>query len=84
MSHAGSWRAACSTTVRVLRFHLEAPSDARGVTDPGVGSGALFGFFLHAMSKRSSVIVISVMGSKPFARLQSVTKINPALRRKFG
>jgi hypothetical protein len=43
MSHAGSWRAACRTTIHFLPFHFEALSVARGVTDPGVGSGALFG-----------------------------------------
>jgi hypothetical protein len=43
MSHAGSWRAACSTTIHFRGFHFESPSVARGVTDPGVGSGALFG-----------------------------------------
>ena len=46
MSHDGSWRAACSTTIYFLWFHFEAPSVARGVSDPGVGSGALLGRFL--------------------------------------
>jgi hypothetical protein len=43
MSHAGIWRAACSMTIHILWFHFEVPSIARGVTDPGVGSGALLG-----------------------------------------
>ena len=43
MSHAGSWRAACSITIHFRWFHFEIYSVARGVTDPGVGSGALFG-----------------------------------------
>jgi hypothetical protein len=43
MSHDGSWRASCRTTIHHLWFHFEAPSVARGVTDPSVGSGALFG-----------------------------------------
>ena len=43
MSHAGSWRAACNTTIHFLWLHFETPSKARGVTDPSVGSGALFG-----------------------------------------
>jgi hypothetical protein len=43
MSHAGSWRAACRTTIHFLWLHCEAHSVARGVTDPSVGSGALFG-----------------------------------------
>jgi hypothetical protein len=43
MSHAGSWRAACSLTINFLSLHFESHSIARGVTDPGVGSGALFG-----------------------------------------
>jgi hypothetical protein len=45
MSHAGSWRAACGITIYFLAFHLEAHSVARGVTDPGVGSGALLDAF---------------------------------------
>jgi hypothetical protein len=44
MSHAGSWRAACSTTNNFLSFHFENAFVARGVTDPSVSSGALFGF----------------------------------------
>ena len=43
MSHDGSWRAACRITIRFRQFHFESLSVARGVTDPGVGSGALFG-----------------------------------------
>jgi hypothetical protein len=43
MSHDGSWRAACSITVGILQFHFGHPEEARGVTDPGVGSGALLG-----------------------------------------
>ena len=43
MSHDGSWRASCRTTIHLRWFHFEAHSVARGVTDPSVGSGALFG-----------------------------------------
>jgi hypothetical protein len=43
MSHDGSWRAACSMTINSRSLHIENHSVARGVTDPGVGSGALFG-----------------------------------------
>ena len=43
MSHDGSWRAACLTRKSIRVLHVEAPSVARGVTGPGVGSGALFG-----------------------------------------
>jgi hypothetical protein len=43
MSHDGIWRAACNTTIHIPWFHLEALSVARGVTDVGVGSGALLG-----------------------------------------
>jgi hypothetical protein len=46
MSHDGSWRAACRTTIHLLRFQSEVPSVARGVTDPGVGSGALLGILI--------------------------------------
>ena len=45
MSHAGSWRAARLIRDWILILHLEKPSIARGVTAPGVGSGALFGLF---------------------------------------
>jgi len=48
MSHDGSWRAACLTRNWILILHLEAPSIARGVTAPGVGSGALLGDFCFA------------------------------------
>ena len=43
MSHDGIWRAACLTTIPIPELHFEAPSIARGVTDVGVGSGALLG-----------------------------------------
>jgi hypothetical protein len=45
MSHAGSWRASCGITIHFQWFHFETPSVARGVTDPGVGSGALLARF---------------------------------------
>jgi hypothetical protein len=43
MSHAGSWRAACNMTIRIPLLQVDFHEEARGVTDPGVGSGALFG-----------------------------------------
>jgi hypothetical protein len=43
MSHDGSWRASCLTRNWIPILHLEVPSVARGVTAPGVGSGALLG-----------------------------------------
>ena len=45
MSHAGRRRAACGMTIRSLGFHSEIREIARGVTAPGVGSGALLGDF---------------------------------------
>ena len=45
MSHDGSWRAACLTQNWIPILHFEAPSVARGVTAPGVGSGALLAHF---------------------------------------
>src|SRR5688500_14242205 len=45
MSHDGSWRAACHITIYFLWLHFETLSIARGVTDPGVGSGALLARF---------------------------------------
>ena len=44
MSHDGSGRASCSRTMCLRLIHFNFPSIARGVTDPDVGSGALFGF----------------------------------------
>jgi len=45
MSHDDIWRAACLITISTARFHLETHKVARGVTDVGVGSGALFGVY---------------------------------------
>jgi hypothetical protein len=41
MSHDGTWRAACLIRKLIRLIYLEVPSVARGVTGPGVGSGAL-------------------------------------------
>src|SRR5688572_123399 len=41
MSHDGSWRAACMIQSWIRTIHFELPEVARGVTDPGVGSGTL-------------------------------------------
>ena len=43
MSHDAGRRASCRTTIYILWFHFETPSEARGVTDGGVGSGDLLG-----------------------------------------
>jgi hypothetical protein len=43
MSHDGSWRAACNVTISIPQLQFESRDEARGVTDPGVGSGALLG-----------------------------------------
>ena len=43
MSHDASGRDSCSMTIWILQIHSENPTIARGVTDRGVGSGALFG-----------------------------------------
>jgi hypothetical protein len=43
MSHDDSRRAACDMTIGDPRFHSAVRKVARGVTDVGVGSGALFG-----------------------------------------
>ena len=51
MSHDGSWRAACINRNWILHLHFEAPSVARGVTGPGVGSGALFGLFPFQLNR---------------------------------
>ena len=46
MSHDGSWRAACRSRISSLWFRFGHREGARSVTDPGVGSGALFGHFM--------------------------------------
>jgi hypothetical protein len=43
MSHDGSWRAACRIRLSNPSFHFNHREEARSVTDPGVGSGGLFG-----------------------------------------
>jgi hypothetical protein len=43
MSHDGIWRAACIITLRTPPFPFGTHKVARGVTDVGVGSGALLG-----------------------------------------
>ena len=43
MSHAAVRHDSCLTTIHVRWFHSRILSDARGVTDGGVGSGDLFG-----------------------------------------
>jgi hypothetical protein len=55
MSHAGSWRAACLFRNWISILHCGALSVARGVTDPGVGSGALLGVFFG----RTSLVVFN-------------------------
>jgi hypothetical protein len=58
MSHDGSWRAACLIRNWILTLHFETPSVARGVTAPGVGSGALFGHFLvHRFDDNRTVAI---------------------------
>jgi hypothetical protein len=43
MSHDGIWRAACRIRLSIRLFHFGTHEIARGVTDVGVGSGALLG-----------------------------------------
>src|SRR5688572_17918811 len=43
MSHADIWPAACLITIRTTQLQFGTHEVARGVTDVGVGSGALFG-----------------------------------------
>ena len=45
MSHASGWRAVCRSRFRIRFPNLEPHSVAHGVTDTGVGSGALLGLF---------------------------------------
>jgi hypothetical protein len=47
MSHDGSWRAACDVMICIPQFHFDHREEARGVTDPGVGSGALLGDMVY-------------------------------------
>jgi hypothetical protein len=43
MSHDGIWSAACHNRKWISNLHLVVLSVARGVTDVGVGSGAVLG-----------------------------------------
>jgi hypothetical protein len=45
MSHDGSWHAACDLTISIPPLRFDFHEEARGVTDPGVGSGALLADF---------------------------------------
>ena len=45
MSHAHGGHDSCSHRFRIPLLHFDSPSLARGMTDVGVGSGALLGFF---------------------------------------
>jgi hypothetical protein len=45
MSHAGSWHAACRIRISKPWFRFGHREEARSVTDPGVGSGALLDAF---------------------------------------
>ena len=50
MSHDSGRRGACFATILIRCIHFEVPSLARGVTDTGVGSGALFDVFVATRS----------------------------------
>ena len=65
MSHACGRRDACRTTFWVLWFHFENPSIARGVTDIGVGSGALLGRFCRGRKwlGLKSMIMVNRLGA---------------------
>jgi hypothetical protein len=56
MSHDGIWRAACLITIKTTPFHFGTHKIARGVTDVGVGSGALFGGSSSTPKTRDQVI----------------------------
>ena len=73
MSHAGSWRAACSLTISISLFHFESPEVARGVTDPGVGSGALLGLFSSVDYRRESAASNQAMPETQQTYFQSFT-----------
>ena len=53
MSHDGSWRAACDIRINAPVFQFEHREEARSVTDPGVGSGALLGLDTEGFSQSS-------------------------------
>jgi hypothetical protein len=57
MSHDGIWRAACLNRNWIRILHLDVLSVARGVTDVGVGSGALLARVSHRSRKPRAVRV---------------------------
>ena len=85
MSHAGSWRAACNLTIGIPLLQLEFHEEARGVTDPGVGSSALFG---KADSAGATAFDCSPGNSLPIGRPHATRnhshaelgRVEPALR----
>ena len=59
MSHDTGWRAACGITIHIPWIHFGILSEARGVTDGGVGSGALLGIFSSESSDNFSDRLLS-------------------------
>jgi hypothetical protein len=76
MSHDGSWRAACGMTIWILWFHIEKDSEARGVTDPGVGCTDWLGRLSHFKPET----IPSVMDVKTSARRRFPYRVGPMLR----
>jgi hypothetical protein len=82
MSHDGIWHAACLITIRTTPFLFGTHEVARGVTDVGVGSGALLGLFRRPMSSSRSTISMWTTSKESRARRQqcSVTSFDLELR----
>ena len=62
MSHDTSGRDSCGMTIFTLPFLFVHREVARGVTDRGVGSGALLGALLAPPQSRASQIEIAIIG----------------------
>src|SRR5436309_2781631 len=89
MSHAHGRRASCDLRLLILWLHLIQRTLAGGVTDVGVGSGALLGPFswrLDIRSRHSKNASETIKGKKSVAQELTVSRsqnqngdrINPA------
>jgi hypothetical protein len=65
MSHDGSWRAACDIKISIPPLRFDPHEEARSVTDPGVGSGALLGLLAWRLNSGLSKLCSRVGEGSP-------------------
>jgi hypothetical protein len=77
MSHDGIWRAACLNRSWIRILHFEVPSVARGVTDVGVGSGALLGRLVFGDECRTSNLRLRLLALPLRNRFFQICDLSP-------